>query len=265
LRLSATSRLSLIADVRKKENMNINKIIKWTRRAATSAFCDFRWKSRECNPQWVGSPSGGAYVDLSRLCKDSIIYSFGIATEISFDRAIIKETGCNVYGFDPDPRSEAWLNRSETWVPPEFHFSRIALDSTSGHRPFFITDIERMTGGFSPGMDSEQIDADCLTLADIMKRYSNEWVDYIKMDVESAEYPIIESWLNQYDQLPVGQLWIEFHPNGRDRTESTSKSLVKSLSRIGMVPGYRNYFRQPNNYLLINKNIANKRPHPTAH
>ena len=122
-----------------------------------------------------------------------------------------------------------------------------------------------MTGGFSPGGDSDKIDADCLTLADIMKRFSHEWVDYIKLDVESAEYPIIESWLNQYDQLPVGQLWIEFHPNGQKLTESTGKSLVKSLSTIGMISGYRNYFRQPNNYLLINKNVANKRPHPTAH
>ena len=122
-----------------------------------------------------------------------------------------------------------------------------------------------MTGGFLPGKNSDKINAECLTLSDIMKRFSHEWVDYIKIDVESAEYPIIESWLNRYDQLPVGQLWIEFHPNGRDLTESTSKFLVKSLSSIGMVPGYRNYFRQPNNYLLINKHVANNRPHSTAH
>ena len=91
-----------------------------------------------------------------------------------------------------------------------------------------------------------------------MKRFSHDWVDYIKMDVEAAEYDILSSWLDKYEQLPVGQMWVEFHPNGQDYTESMSKHLVTQMGRIGMVPSYRNYFRQPNNYLMINKSLANQ-------
>jgi FkbM family methyltransferase len=236
--------------------MNLKKIVKWTRRGLVSAWCDHRWRSRDCRVTWLGSPSGGAYADLSCLGKTSVVYSFGIACEISFDRAIIQRTGCHVHGFDPDPRSEAWLARPEVLVPPTFHFSRIAIDAVSGSRTFFMTDMERMMGGFQMESWSESIVAECLSLADIMKRFGHEWVDYVKLDVEGAEYEVLPSWVSAYERLPVGQLWIEFHPNGKSTTEQTSMNIVKSLGKIGMMPAYRNYFRQPNNYLLMNRTRA---------
>jgi FkbM family methyltransferase len=238
--------------------MKINKIAKWIRRGIVSIVHDAEWRNKDCRVEWIGSPSGGAYVDLSLLNSDSIVYSFGIATEISFDRAIIKKTGCKVIGFDPDPRSEAWLNEPDRWVPPEFQFQRIALDSVSGKRAFYMTDIERMTGGFQGGASAAQIEAECLTLADIMKLHSHTWIDYLKLDVESAEYDIIQAWLEQYEQLPVGQIWIEFHPGNRRDKEPESIRLAKELERLGMVAGYRNYFRHPNNYLLINRSLLRK-------
>lgn len=233
--------------------MNANKLIRWSRRAAITLFDDWRWRDGRCAPRWLGSPSGGAYVDVSRLNADSIVYSFGIATEISFDRAIIQETGCKVFGFDPDPRSEAWLKRPEIWVPERFTFARLALDAETCRRTFYMTDIEHMTGGLGQTDNEEKIDADCRTLEDIMAMYGHTWIDYLKLDIEAAEYPVLEAWLKRYDRLPVGQLWIEFHPNGRDRTEAMSKSLARRLEKIGMVAAYRNYFRAPNNYLLLNK------------
>lgn len=237
----------------------IAKALKWSRRAGVALFCDRAWRNKACRPTWIGSLSGGAYVDLSSLGPKSFVYSFGIATEISFDRDIIGRTGCSVYGFDPDPRSEAWLNEPVRNVPEQFQFYRLALDATSGQRTFYLTDIEKMTGGFSGGKSSRAIEVDCLSLADIMKRFSHTWIDYLKLDVESAEYNIIESWLTEYDELPVGQLWIEFHPGGNSAKEAKGMSLVKSLSKIGMIPGYRNYFRAPNNYLLINRRLMGKR------
>ena len=39
------------------------------------------------------------------LNKESIVYSFGIGKEISFDLAIIEEFGLSVNAFDPTPNS----------------------------------------------------------------------------------------------------------------------------------------------------------------
>ena len=234
--------------------MNLGKIAKWIRRGCISAFGDYRWRDARLNVSWVGSPSGGGYVDLAKLNPESVIYSFGIATEISFDRAIIEKTKAQVWGFDPDPRCTQWLHAPERWVPPGFHFTEAALGAQSGRFDFHMTDIERMTGSLSHRMGSgEDIQVQCMTLSDIMKSNGHAIVDYLKMDIEGAEYEVLNAWLDGYEALPVRQLWVEFHPGGANMTEKDSVELIRKLSKIGMVPGFRNYFRCPNNILLVNK------------
>ena len=236
--------------------MNVKKLAKWGRRAAISLCTDWKWRRHGLSPVWLGSPSGGAYVDVRRLGPDSVVYSFGIATEISFDRAIIEATGCQVWGFDPDPRSTQWLHAPERHVPEQFHFSELALATESREYVFHTTDIERMSGSLSRGYDAgEDIRVQGKTLKDIMASFHHERVDCLKLDIEGAEYEVLESWLREYDVLPVGQLWLEFHPAGQNLTEADSFALARRLEKIGMVPGWRNYFRCPNNLLLVNERL----------
>ena len=237
-------------------SMHFKKLIKWGRRAIVSGCTDWKWKKSGLNPAWLGSPSGGAYVAVKLLNPDSVVYSFGIATEISFDRAIIEATGCQVWGFDPDPRSTQWLHAPERYVPQNFHFSELALAPKSQEYVFHTTDIECMSGSLSRGYDDEQvIRVQGKSLKDIMSANSHERVDYLKMDIEGAEYDVLNAWLDEYDVLPVKQLWLEFHPGGQNKTERDSFALVRKLRKIGMVPGWRNYFRTPNNLLLINQSL----------
>jgi FkbM family methyltransferase len=245
--------------INQADKMNPRKMFKWVRRLAVSCFTDHGWKRAGIRPSWVGSPSGGAYVDLHWLGRQSVVYSFGIATEISFDRAIIAATGCQVFGFDPDPRCTRWLNEPGRWVPPEFHFSEIALGAASGSFSFHMTDIERMTGSLACDFNGETVPVKCMSLKDIMGSHGHEQVDYLKLDIEGAEYDVLNAWLSEYETLPVQQLWLEFHPDGNQWTERDSQHLVRRLAKIGMVPGYRNYLRCPNNCLLINGRI----PHPS--
>ena len=233
--------------------MRPRKIAKWMRRLAVSCLADRRWRRRGFHPAWVGSPSGGARVDLGALNERSVVYSFGIATEISFDRALIEATGCSVYGFDPDPRCARWLNEPGRWVPPQFHFSEIALGAVTGAFPFHMTDIEKMTGSLACDFEEGQtVQVRCPTLRDLMASRGHGSVDYLKPDIEGAEFGVLEAWLSEYETLPVRQLWLEFHPDGKARTEKASRQLARRLSKIGMEPGYRDYFRCPNNYLMIN-------------
>jgi hypothetical protein len=96
---------------------------------------DVHWNCPGVSPRWIGSRAGGAWVDLTRLSRDSVVYSFGIANEISFDREIILRANCKVVGFDPDPRVAAWLKT--TWVPPAFTFHPWGLAAQSGEHVFF--------------------------------------------------------------------------------------------------------------------------------
>ena len=229
------------------------KLAKWTKRWLVSIVTDRRWRDPNVHPIWLGSRSGGAFVDMRYPDQIKTVYSFGIATEISFDRAVIEATDCHVYGFDPDPNSEQWLKREDIWVPTAFHFSRLALYSCTGQRVFSQADAERMSGSLTGHSSGKAINVECRTLQDIMDGFGHDWVDYIKMDIEGAEFDVLNAWLQTYKRLPVGQLWVEFHPDGVGWRNRDVVKIVESLRHVGMMPGYRDFFRYPNSYLLINE------------
>lgn len=222
------------------------------KREAMSVLTDRRWSDAAVPCTWVGSPAGGAWVSLPRLSARSVIYSFGIAFEISFDRDIITRTGgCSVFAYDPDPRSLAWLKAGDTWVPPQLRAFQCGLAERSGTRPFGITDTECMTGSLITTGYNEIINADFFTLPELMERNGHTFVDFVKMDVEGAEYAIVEDWLATGWRPPVGQLWIEFHPNAESRGQAMTDRLVRDMSRIGFRCVKRVYRERPCNYLLL--------------
>ncbi len=206
-------------------------------------------------PTWIGSRTGGAWADLSRLHRNSVVYSFGIAFEISFDREIIARTGCRVVGFDPDPRSAEWLRSGRVWVPERFSFETVGIYSSSESRALNITDEEQMTGSVVYDYHGGSMRAEFLTLEDIMRRRGDAFVDFVKMDIEGAEYNVLGDWLARGWSPPVGQLWVEFHPLLCRRTVRDTERFVRDLDGIGLRPARREY---PYNYLLVNHRMGNE-------
>src|SRR5665647_2667756 len=62
----------------------------------------------------------GGYTIIPNLSEKSIVYSVGIGEDISFDLALIKKFHCNIYAFDPTPKSAQWIKEQN--LPVEFHF-----------------------------------------------------------------------------------------------------------------------------------------------
>ena len=54
-------------------------------------------KNSSNNLEYHGSAYGGWNVAASQLNKDSIIYSFGVGEDISFDTSLIEKYGCNIF------------------------------------------------------------------------------------------------------------------------------------------------------------------------
>ena len=55
--------------------------------------------------QTLGTEYGGWTIAPERIAEDSVIYSFGIGLDISFDLKLIEQYGAVVHGFDPTPKS----------------------------------------------------------------------------------------------------------------------------------------------------------------
>ena len=158
----------------------------------------------------LGSPYGRHTVCTERLDEASIVYSFGLGEDISFDLELIERTGATVYGFDPTPRSIAWVKQQA--LPDRFVLAEYGIAAHDGvvrfHAPADPTHIshslldERDKGGGT-------IEVEVRRLATIMQQHGHQRLDVLKLDVEGAEYDVLDQMLDE--RTPVDQLLIEFH------------------------------------------------------
>ena len=102
-------------------------------------------KEISCESKWFGSEYGGFYVLPKLLNKRSIVYSFGIGKDISFDKEIIRAFNCKVYGFDPTPKSIKWCEGQT--LPENFIFLPFGIAKKTGIYSFNLPKNENHVSG----------------------------------------------------------------------------------------------------------------------
>jgi hypothetical protein len=66
-------------------------------------------RSLDLPVEFHGSEYGGFAILRNSLSSKSMVWSCGIGEDASFDASVIAQYGCTVHGFDPTPRSIAWV------------------------------------------------------------------------------------------------------------------------------------------------------------
>ncbi|WP_276504584.1 FkbM family methyltransferase [Terrimonas pollutisoli] len=168
-------------------------------------------KGVTCNKVWYGNTYGGFYICPDFLNEKTIVYSFGIGEDISFDLDIAKKHNCRIFGFDPTPKSITWMTKQS--LPQTFQFFDFGLSNKSGPVDFFLPKKNEYVSGSVIMQDNlnakEKITVNMKTLAQIMSELGHQHLDVLKMDIEGAEYNAIDDILN--DQMSITQILIEFH------------------------------------------------------
>jgi FkbM family methyltransferase len=214
---------------------------------------DSSWQSAGVRVERIGTEYGARWVAMDLLRTGGSVYSFGIGCDISFDEEIIARTGCEVYGFDPTPKSAEWIHR-HPGLPHGFTFEQSGIAESSGRRLLHLPEgDENVSGSITTRLSGMSVECDFFSLGDIMKRLGHSTVDLIKLDVEGAEYGIVAGWLDGGAQLPVNQLWVEFHPRLVGKTTAGTARLVRQMEAIGLVSAKRAFRQDPNHYLLVRK------------
>ncbi len=187
----------------------------------------------KCKKRWYGNSYGGFYINPKLLNKDSVVYSFGIGKDISFDKKVMLKHGCKVYAFDPTPKSIAYIQAQK--LNPLFHFYPFGISTKTGSEVFYLPKNKKAVSGSMAEHSFvdlyDKISVEMKTLSDIMQDLGHKHIDVLKMDIEGSEYEVVESILNL--QIPIKQLLIEFHDRFFDTAEYKSKKLVKSLQENG--------------------------------
>lgn len=182
---------------------------------------------------------GGWWFTPEGLNGDSIVYSLGVGDEIEFDLSIIEKYGVEVHAFDPTPSSIGMLGNKN--LPARFHFHPWAVTAADGSLKFYPR--LRKDGTKSDVMYTmiaeeatrqDEIEVPAYSLSTITAKLGHRHIDLLKMDIEGAEYEVLEGLLAS--SVKPAQLLVEFHHRfpgiGIEKTASIIEKLRDSGYRI---------------------------------
>lgn len=182
--------------------------------------------------EYLGTEYGGWAVVTSLLNSRSVVLSFGLGQDISFDLELIKRFQLVVHGFDPTPKSEMWVRQQP--LPDGFHFHNVGLAGIDGELSF--------TAPSEPGYVSysstsgsienrQSISLPVKRLATLIDDMGLSQIDILKMDIEGSENEVIEQ-LVQQKHRPI-QLLVEFHHRIHKTPFAKTLAGIKALESVG--------------------------------
>ncbi len=187
----------------------------------------------KCNKVWYGNSYGGFYVCPDLLNDKSVVYSFGIGEDMSFDNAITMNHNCHVFCFDPTPKSINWYKTQKT--NPKFHFYEYGISKQNEFVEFYLPkNPEHVSGSIINQINvdnNNNVRVEMKSLGNIMNELGHEHIDILKMDIEGAEYDVIENILES--KLSITQIVIEFHDRFFDNGVLRTKQAIEKLKNNG--------------------------------
>ncbi len=157
-----------------------------------------------------GSDYGGWDIITDGFNDETIVYSCGVGDDISFDLSIIEATGASIHAFDPTPRSIAWVEQADT--PSNFRMHAYGVAGSDGtvafsppENPAHIshTILDRAATSASA------IEVPVKRISTIMTELGHDKIDVLKMDIEGAEYEVVEDLIRS--RIVPDQILVEFH------------------------------------------------------
>jgi FkbM family methyltransferase len=164
----------------------------------------------EVSMQKLGSEYGGYWVCPEGLGAESVVYSFGIGEDVSFDLAFIARFGAEIHAFDPTPRSIAWARAQN--LPSGFVLHEYGLADYDGVARFSPPENPEHVSHTVLRRDNASgppVEVQVKRLETVMKELGHDHVDVLKMDVEGAEYGVVEELCR--GGVRPKQILLEYH------------------------------------------------------
>lgn len=185
-----------------------------------------------------GTQYGGWDLWCEPLGPDSVVWSFGIGRDLSFDLSLIDRFGVRLHAFDPTPEAVEFATRRALPSRLTFHPWGVApRDGLARFRPLF-RDAARVRYSHDYSLSEAPPDPRDVTLP--VRRLSTlaaelgvDRVSVLKMDVEGAEFEVLDDLLTEGPA--VDQLLVEFHhfwDGSIDRTQAMLGKLADAGFRL---------------------------------
>lgn len=177
-----------------------------------------------------------------------MVYSFGIGYDASFDIELINTYGLPIHAFDPTPFSIEWVRKQN--FPDEFVFHDYGIADFDGNIPFYPPENPKYTSYSILERKKPKEDVIIVPvkrLISIMSELGHQQIDILKMDIEGAEYKVVDDILST--SIRPNQILIEFHHryirNGFIKTLDS----INKLEKVGYQMFY--YSKMGNEFSFI--------------
>ncbi len=211
----------------------------------------------------LGSKYSGYYVPDNYLNTSSICYCVGAGVDISLDVELATNYGAQVFVFDPMPYA---LDHFNELVNKTSKGQQLAI-GTGEHAYVYkingeqlktiqfvktgVWDEKKLLKFYSPATQNyaghsitnlqntdQYIEAPVDTLVNIMQKLGHSHIDLLKIEIEGAEYTVIDNVLN--DKIDVKIILVEFdefyHRKGKNL--ATLRRIKKSSDKL-LKAGYK--------------------------
>lgn len=166
------------------------------------------------------------------LTEGSVVYSFGVGTDISFDLELIRNFRCAVFAFDPTPHSVSRI--AQQVLPEKFFFFSVGISDSVGNLYFAPPERDGFVSYSAAGSkrsSAKLTELPVKPLDVIMKSHQHNSIDLMKMDVEGSEYSVIRDMIKK--KIYPKQLCIEFHHGMYGFSNDDTREAVSLLRDAG--------------------------------
>lgn len=142
----------------------------------------------------LGSRSASWVIPVDLVRTEWICYCGGVGEDITFDLELIDRFACDIYAFDPTPRAIECVKRVAAGST-RFHFFPFGLWSSDTELKFFASRNPQLVNHSVvnlQGTDTYFV-APCRRISSVMRELGHERIDFLKIDIEGAEYEVLDS------------------------------------------------------------------------
>ncbi len=226
------------------------KLIRIIERGYLKTFLKVQYRGREIVQ--CGNSYGGFAVDTTILNyinskRKLVVYSFGIGEDLSFSEAVYKKWNCNIYAFDPTPKAIQYVKQSSLLSCDGFHFYEWGLSDKDEIGEFYLPDsevyvpeslvgsnnVQEVSGSVfkHDGLQEKSIQVNLKKLGSIMRYLGHEKIDLLKMDIEGAEFTVIDEILES--GIVFKELCLEVHNRFFKKGSVKLRRMIEKLNNAG--------------------------------